>query len=267
MQQNKAPVGDQPEPEKKIRIGKLLARAGLAPRRAAAEFLAEHDVRLDGAKVTELNTSIAGDRLAETVLEVDGRRVFFVTDSEVLLINKPRGVVCSHRRQEIRGKELKTIFDLVPKEYASWFFAGRLDVTSEGLVVLSNDGDHIYALTHPTGGALKKYYVRTTRPLSQAERERCVKGIVDKGEKLRFVRIEPHALPAEYEVWLREGKNREIRRVIERLGVQVRRLIRLELGPYKLADLSPGEWQKAKKEIVQKQVSHLTHEPRKRKKA
>lgn len=245
----------------------MLARAGLCPRRAAAAFLAEHDVRLNGERVTELNSYIDEDKIAETVLLVDGERIFVKTDTAVVLLNKPKGVVCSHRKQAIRGKHLQTVFDLVPKEYATWFFAGRLDVSSEGLVVLSNDGDHIYALTHPAGGALKKYYVRTSRPLSEAERERTMKGIIDKGEKLRFVQIEPLALPAEYHVWLREGRNREIRRLMERVGVHVRRLVRLELGPYTLGELSSGKWILHEKGLVQKQVvSHLTHTTRKHKK-
>lgn len=253
---------------KKLRIGKLLARAGVCPRRAAAAFLREHDVRLNGERVTELNRYVEEDKIAETVLLVDGERVLVRTASAVLLLNKPRGVVCSHQKQSIRGKQLQTIFDLVPKEYANWFFAGRLDVSSEGLVLLSNDGDHIYALTHPAGGALKKYYVRTSRPLSEAERERTVKGIIDKGERLRFVEIEPLARPAEYHVWLREGRNREIRRLLERLGVHVRRLVRLELGPYSLDALASGQWILCEKRLVQRQVvSNLTHTMRKHKKS
>ncbi len=245
----------------------MLARAGLCPRRAAAAFLAEHDVRLNGQRVSELNTYVEEDKIAETVLMVDGERILLKSDTVVVLLNKPKGVVCSHRKQSIRGKTLPTIFDLVPGEYSTWIFAGRLDVSSEGLVVLSNDGDHIYALTHPAGGALKKYYVRTNRPLSEAERERSVKGITDKGEKLRFLQIEPLALPAEYHVWLREGRNREIRRLMERVGVHVRRLVRLELGPYSLGNLSPGRWIVHDKRLVQKQVvSHLTHTGRKHKK-
>jgi 23S rRNA pseudouridine2605 synthase len=245
---------------KKLRIGKLLARVGLCPRRATAAFLAEHDVRVNGERVTQLNTYINADDIAKCVLLVDGTRYTLEISSEVLLLNKPKGVVCSHRRQTIRGKLLQTIFDLVPQEYANWFFAGRLDVNSEGLVVLSNDGDHIYALTHPSCGVLKKYYVRTSRPLSEQERKRSITGIIDKQEKLRFVQIEQLPLPAEYHIWLREGRNREIRRLLERLGVQVRRLIRLELGPYALGDLPPGKWKLHKKHLVQRQrVSHLTH--------
>lgn len=192
--------------------------------------------------MVELNTYVDEALLPTIALHVDGRRITITNSPQVVLLHKPRGVVCSHRRQKIRGKELPIVFDLLPGEYSRWFFAGRLDVNSEGLVVFSDDGDHIYALAHPSGGALKKYYLRTNRPLSTAERARCTRGIIDRGEKLRFVRMEPAALPAEYFVWLREGRNREIRRVIERLGVQVRRLVRLEMGPYRLGDLAPGKW-------------------------
>jgi 23S rRNA pseudouridine2605 synthase len=199
-------------------------------------------VRLNGERVTALNTYIEENRLAKTELTVDGKRVFLQTDTQVILLNKPKGVVCSHRKQMIRGRQLETVFDLVPKQYANWFLAGRLDVNSEGLVVLSNDGDHIYELAHPSAGALKKYYVRTSRPLSEAERDRAIRGIIDKGEKLRFAKIKALALPAEYHVWLNEGRNREIRRLMQRFGVHVRRLVRLELGPYRLGELPSGAW-------------------------
>ena len=227
----------------KIRIGKLLARAGLASRRAAAEYLQAHEVRFNGELISDLNFYVDEDDLSGHNLTVDGKKITLVAGSEVLLFNKPRGLVCSHKHQKERGKELKTIFDALPREYAAWFFAGRLDVNSEGLMVLSNDGDHIYALSHPSQRVLKKYRVQTTRPLSPAELSRCLKGVIDKGEKLKFEKMTPGKLPAEYEVWLREGKNREIRRLIERLGVYIRKLTRLELGPYQLGELAPGAYQ------------------------
>lgn len=151
-------------------------------------------------------------------------------------------MVSSHRSQKIRGKQLKTIFDFLPQQYKTWFFAGRLDVSSEGLMVLSNDGDHIFALSHPKNGVLKKYFVRTSRPISPAEMDRAVKGVMDKGEKLRFEKIIPLDKPAHYEMHLREGKNREIRRVLERLGVFARELRRTELGPYRLDAIRTGEY-------------------------
>lgn len=230
-----------------IRIGKLLARAGLVSRRGAAEFLAEHDVKVDGNRIQDLNFYLDEGRLADHELSVDGKVIRIALSDEVLLFHKPRGLVCSHKHQKERGQELRTIFDELPPEYAAWFFAGRLDVNSEGLMVLSNDGDHIYDLSHPSKRVLKKYRVQTTRPLSAAEVSRCLKGIIDKGEKLKFEKMTPGSVPAEYEVWLREGKNREIRRLIERLGVFIRKLIRLELGPYVLGDMKPGAYHLVKK--------------------
>lgn len=228
--------------EKNIRIGKLLARAGVAPRRATAAFLDEHDVRIDGIRITELNHAVAEASLSSLKLSVDGKPVALTTDAVVLLFHKPKGVVCSHRTQKIRGKDLKTIFDFLPAEYGTWFFAGRLDVSSSGLMVLSNDGDHIFELSHPKHGVLKKYFVRTSRPLSPADISRAEKGVMDKGEKLKFEKVIPQSKPAHYEIHLREGKNREIRRLLERLGVFARELVRTELGPYLLADLEPGKF-------------------------
>jgi 23S rRNA pseudouridine2605 synthase len=230
----------EPESEKKIRIGKLLARAGVAPRRATANFLNEHVVAIDGVKITELNHAIDEADLAQIHLTVDGKTIRLGGDDSVLLFNKPTGVICSHRTQRVRGKELKTIFDFLPKEYKTWFFAGRLDVSSSGLMVLSNDGDHIFALSHPKHGVLKKYYVRTSRPLSPADITRAEKGVMDKGERLRFEKVIPLDKPAHYEMHLSEGKNREIRRLLERLGVFARELVRTELGPYLLADIASG---------------------------
>ena len=231
--------------EKKIRIGKLLARAGIAPRRATASFLEEHDVRIDGIRITELNHAVAEETLGSLKLTVDGKPVTLVTDDVVLLFHKPKGVVCSHRTQKIRGKELKTIFDFLPAEYGTWFFAGRLDVSSSGLMVLSNDGDHIFGLSHPKHGVLKKYFVRTSRPLSPADITRAEKGVMDKGEKLKFEKVIPQSKPAHYEIHLKEGKNREIRRILERLGVFARELVRTELGPYLLEGIDPGKFSKA----------------------
>lgn len=232
---------DAPE-AKSIRIGKLLAHAGVTSRREAATFLVGHDVRINGEHITDLNFRLPEDQLGAIALSIDGKLVELKGSDEVILLNKPTGVACSHRRQRIRGKDLKTIFDLLPEKYARWFFAGRLDVSSEGLVLLSNDGDHIFALSHPSHGVLKKYVVRTSRPLSDADRARMEKGIMDKGEKLRFEKIIPLEVPAKYEIHLREGKNREIRRLLERVGVFVRQLIRIELGPYLLANLATGKY-------------------------
>lgn len=223
-----------------MRIGKLLAKAGLAPRRATADFLRDHAVTINGERITELNYNTSDDQTID--LKVDGKTIRWAEGDQVILFNKPAGVVCSHRSQHIRGKELKTVFDFLPSQYKTWFFAGRLDVSSEGLVVLSNDGDHIFQLSHPSHGTVKKYFVRTSRPLSPADCLRAEKGVMDKGEKLRFEKVIPLPIIAQYEMHLKEGKNREIRRVLEKLGVFARQLRRIELGPYVLGNLESGKF-------------------------
>lgn len=243
-------MSQTPDNEKKIRIGKLLARVGLAPRRSTAAYLTGHLVAIDGVHITELNHSIEESDIAKIRLTVDGKEIPLTTSHSVLLLNKPTGVVCSHRTQRVRGKDLPTIFDLIPAEYKSWFFAGRLDVSSGGLIVLSNDGDHIFELSHPKHGVLKKYFVRTSRPLSPADISRAEKGVMDKGERLKLEKVIPLDKPAHYEMHLKEGKNREIRRLLERLGVYARELTRTELGPYVLGQLKSGEFMPSKKSVT-----------------
>lgn len=232
---------------KVYRIGKLLARAGLCPRRKTAEFLREHDVRIGGVRIQALNHRITEEALAKSKLTVDGREIPLSAEPSVIIFHKPTGVVCSHRRQNFRGTAIPTIFEFLPAEYQKWFFAGRLDVASSGLVVLSNDGDHIFALSHPSQGVIKTYHVHTSRPLSPAEMARLESGIWDRGELLRARKIQPLAQPAHYEIHLQEGKNRAIRRMLARCGVRVNALIRTRLGPYQLGALRPGEWKKIPK--------------------
>jgi 23S rRNA pseudouridine2605 synthase len=250
-----------PETGESIRIGKLLARVGLAPRRATAAFLTGHKVEINGIHITDLNFILPTAEISSARLVVDGKPIAIAGDTEVLILHKTRGVACSHKEQRPQGRPLKTIFSLLPIEYASWFFAGRLDVSSEGLVVLSNDGNHIFHLSHPSHQVLKKYYVKTSRPLSGAELARAVKGVFDKGEKLRFAKIVPHDKPAEYIIDLYEGKNREIRRLLERLGVFARQLIRLELGPYKLSSIPSGEFRLMPKVPVEIPVFNKANKP------
>lgn len=246
--------------ERSLRIGKFLAQVGLISRREAAAYLKEHDVRIGETRITDLNYRVPAENRESIQLSVDGEKIPLggKNSGEVILLHKPRGVACSHRRQKIRGKELSTIFDLVPKEFSRWFFAGRLDVSSEGLVVLSNDGDHIFELSHPSHGVLKRYIVRTSRPLSEQEMARLEKGIFDKGEKLRFEKILPLEIPAKYEIHLREGKNREIRRLLERCGVFARQLVRVSLGPYELGEIAPGKFAMVS-QMKPGELSHLTH--------
>ncbi len=219
-----------------LRIGRVLSRLGLSSRRDTAAFLENHSVVFNNSPITELNTLIPEEELRKKPLLVNGREYFLRTDP-VLLLHKPVGFICSHKPQ----KGQKTIFNLLPEQYENFYFAGRLDADSEGLVVLSSDGDLIYALTHPTRQTIKKYKVTLQRPVPPAAEQRALSGIIDRGEKLKFHKLQKIS-PIEYEVYLTEGKKREIRRVFARIGSEVTRLIRVEMGPYSLDSIPEGKF-------------------------
>jgi len=219
-----------------LRIGRVLSRLGLCSRRDTAAFLETHSVVFNNSPITELNALIPEEALRKKPLLVDGRD-YFLRNDPVLLLHKPVGFVCSHKAQ----KGQKTIFTLLPPEYENFYFAGRLDADSEGLVVLSSDGDLIYALTHPSQQTIKKYRVTLQRPIPPTAEQRSLSGIIDRGEKLKFHKLQKIS-PIQYEVYLTEGKKREIRRVFARIGSEVTRLIRVEMGPYSLGSIPEGQY-------------------------
>lgn len=211
-----------------MRIGKFLSHAGVCSRREAADFLLQHEVLLEGEKITRPDTRVS----EKASLIINGEEIGLSAQKEVVLLNKPAGYVCSHREQ----KNKKSIFRLLPHSMQKYYFAGRLDEDSRGLVVLSNDGDFIYRLSHPSQNTHKLYRLQTNRPLSPDEQKRAMQGVFDRGEKLYLHKITPLKKITRYEIELTRGKNREIRRVIERLGARVADLQRVEMGKYKLKE-------------------------------
>ncbi len=217
-----------------LRIGQFLSRAGCCSRRDAVAFLKSNQVIYRGERVLDPSARIG----KEDKIIVNGKSVRIAASNLILLLNKPVGYSCSHREQ--RGQ--KSIFRLLPREHANIFFAGRLDTNSRGLVVLSYDGDLIYRLTHPSQETEKEYQVTLSRPITAAEMERALAGVWDRHEKLRFRQIE-QTRPAHCRVVLTEGKNREIRRLFARLGIEVRDLQRVRMGDYLLPEIPEGRWQ------------------------
>jgi len=220
-------------PDTPLRIGKFLAHAGLCTRREAAEFLRNNQVQLDGKTIEDLNFQVSPD----ATLEVNGKKIT-LNEVKVVLLNKPRGYVCTHKEQ----KNQRSIFRLLPGEMSRYFFAGRLDEDSHGLVVLSNNGDLIYRLTHPTQRTVKVYHVHASRPLSSIELEKIRRGVWSKREKLNVDSIEPMTKKAFYEICLHEGKNREIRRIFESLGMEILDLCRISIADYKLDNIEEGKF-------------------------
>jgi pseudouridine synthase len=168
------------------------------------------------------------------------------------MLNKPSGFLCSvsdpHAEQ--------TVFDLVKLHGVRLFSAGRLDLNSEGLLILTNDGDYSERLTHPRHGILKRYLVRTNKPISKDNLDMLRAGIRDFGEFLKPVSI-LRLKPKEYEFKLNEGKKREIRRLVAATGAKVTLLKRISIGDLQLGTLPTGHWRFiSKKEIDASLVSN-----------
>jgi len=218
-----------------IRIGKLLSQNGYCSRRKTKEFLEDHKVILNQQRIQALNTKVHSQEVSQII--IDNKKIKLL-NKHIILLNKPRGYVCSHKEQ----KNQKSIFRLLPNEFKSYFFAGRLDIDSDGLVVISNNGDLIFNLSHPSQNVIKEYKVQSSRPISEIEMSKMVKGVYEKKEKLKFKKIETTNRPAHYIVYLNEGKNREIRRVFEHFKVTVVKLTRVKQGDYLLDNIKLGKY-------------------------
>ena len=224
------------------RLQKVLAAAGVGSRRACEELIEAGRVKVNGKVVMELpiwvDTNM--DRLM-----VDGRELQFSKSKTYLMVYKPRGVVCTNDDPE----ERKKIIDLVPHR-DRMFCVGRLDMDSNGLVLLTNDGDLANKLTHPRYEIPKTYLVTVKGSVQQESLDRLKAGLwlADKTGKSFRVQVSDIRLlsrdrdRSRLQVTLREGKNREIRRMLERIGHPVHRLTRVAIGPLRLKGLSPGEW-------------------------
>ena len=209
----------------------------MASRRASEGLIREGKVTVNGEIVRALGTKVDPNKDAVIIAGqiVRPRRKIYVA------LHKPAGCVVT--RSDPEGRP--TIFDLLPAEWRHLYPVGRLDYHSEGLLFLTNDGAMALRLTHPRYGVLKRYALtvegRVDRPI---ERE-FVRGVVDKGDRLRARSahiVSSSKSQTVIEMEMAEGKNREIRRMCGVLGLQVRRLVREQIGRIKLGQLRPGKW-------------------------
>jgi len=217
------------------RIAKVMARAGLASRREAEAWIAAGRVSVNGAVIASpaLNVT-AADRIA-----VDGTPMPRRERTRLFLYNKPRGLVTTHADPQGRP----TIFRALPKNLPRLISVGRLDINTEGLLLLTNDGGLARVLELPATAWLRRYRVRANGRVTQEQLDRLRGGVTVEG--VRYGPIEA-TLDREQgaNVWLtfaiREGKNREVRKVLETLGLRVNRLIRVSYGPFALGELAAG---------------------------
>lgn len=218
-----------------VRLQKYLSRAGVASRRAAEELILAGRVRLNGEPVTQLGVKLDPGR---DVVEVDGRPVRLERRLWVA-VHKPRGVVST--RRDPQGRD--TIYNRLPRRFRRLFHVGRLDMDSEGLVLLTNDGDAAHRLMHPRFGVERVYEVEVEGDPGRAGLKRIVEGIELEDGLARAVaaeRIGTAPSTSRLRLTLREGRKRELRRMLDAIGCPVRRLIRLRYGPVELGDLAPG---------------------------
>jgi 23S rRNA pseudouridine2605 synthase len=222
---------------RELRLQKFLAEAGVASRRAAEQLIRDGHVSINGQVVSELGVRITPGRDHVTV---DGRQVW-IRRKLYLALNKPRGYVCSRADEEGRP----TITELLPPEWHHLFTVGRLDFNSEGLLLLTNDGEFSLRLTHPRYGVRKIYQATLSARLQPEALAQLTRGVFSEGDRLRADRV--RLLPGDgaksiVELELAEGKNREVRRMFEALGIFVKRLVRTQIGSLPLGRLKTGQW-------------------------
>jgi 23S rRNA pseudouridine2605 synthase len=218
------------------RLNKLLAHAGIGSRRQCDELLAAGRVSVDGQTIRELGTRV--DPAQQRVC-VDGQPIQ-VEHPVYWLVHKPRGYLCTN--YDPAGRPLAV--DLVPHVSQRVYTVGRLDEDSEGLLLLTNDGDLAHRLMHPRFGVEKTYLVQVAGHPSREDVQQLLKGIWLSDGHVRARRVKRVKTQGEstwLEMGLNEGKNREIRRMLARLGHKVMRLRRLAIGPVQLGRLLSGK--------------------------
>jgi pseudouridine synthase len=241
-----------------VRLQKLLAQAGVASRRKAEDLIAEGRVVVNGKPVTTLGTTVDP---AVDVVVVDGRPVPRHAPLLYILLHKPRGYVTTCDDEQGRP----TVFDLLKRQSVRLFPVGRLDVNSEGLLLLTNDGELANRLLHPRYRVPRTYLIRVQGIITAQALERLRRGMVLEDGKTLPARVEV-VRQAEKSCWLRmtlyEGRHRQIHRMLQRCGgYSVTRLRRIAMGPLTLAGLPPGRYRPLESfEVVRlKRVCHLDH--------
>ena len=231
------------------RIAKVMARAGLTSRREAEAWIAAGRVAVNGARITSpaLNVTPA-DKIA-----VDGKPLPGAERTRLFLYHKPRGLVTTSSDPQGRP----TIFGELPKDLPRLISVGRLDLATEGLLLLTNDGGLARALELPATGWLRRYRVRAHGKVTQAQLDELRDGVTVEG--VNYGPIEA-TLDREQpsNVWItfaiREGKNREVRNVLRHLGLHVARLIRVSFGPFQLGELAEGEVSEVPTRVLRDQL-------------
>jgi 23S rRNA pseudouridine2605 synthase len=249
----KDPVS-KPAPEGE-RIAKVLSRAGVASRREAERMIELGEVAVNGKVIDSPALNVT----ARDVITVNGQPLAAAEPARLWLYYKPEGLVTS--ASDEKGRE--TVFDNLPPELPRVMSVGRLDLNSEGLLLLTNDGGLKRRLELPSTGWLRKYRVRVNGNPTDPDLEPLRKGITVEGERFQpmiVVLDRIQGANAWLTVGLREGRNREIRRAMAAIDLTVNRLIRVSYGPFRLGDLQPGQVEEVKGRVLRDQLGQTDPE-------
>lgn len=223
-----------------IRLQKVLAQAGIASRRAAERLIAESRVMVNGKTVTEMGTKVDP---ATSEIKVDGRRVKAAERPRYILLYKPAGVVTTASDPQRRPTVIQLLAGIPERVYP----VGRLDYDTEGLLLLTNDGDLAARLTHPRHGVERTYEARVAGLPDDAALERLRSGIPLDGRRtlpadVTLINRGKRDRDGIVRLTIREGRNRQVRRMLEAVGHPVRSLTRTRIGPITDRRLKPGQW-------------------------
>jgi 23S rRNA pseudouridine2605 synthase len=237
------------------RLQKILSRAGVASRRASEQLMLDGRVMVNGTTVRELGTK--ADALHDDI-RVDGRRIKIAERRRYLLLNKPRGYVTTRSDPQRRP----TVIDLLGgvREYV--YPVGRLDFDSEGLLLLTNDGDLAARLTHPRHGISRVYEARVLGVPDAHDLDRLARGVTIDGRRTQPAEVamtppRRDARNATLLITIREGRNRQVRDMCEAIGHPVDRLRRVAIGPIRDARLKVGSW----RDLTEDEVARLRRSP------
>lgn len=226
------PVGNMQHKDKKytIRLHKAIAESGFCSRRKAEEYIAAGKVAVNGKKITVMGVKV--DPFTDEI-KIDGKRITVprIKRNVYLVLNKPCGYITSLSDPFNRP----IVMDLLPKDYRRLIPVGRLDYNTEGILLFTDDGELVHRLTHPSYGVRRTYLVRTKGIIEQERLEKIAeKGIFVDGYKLKDIDIRNIRYSGSatwFEIEIGEGRNREIRKIVEALGAEVSRLKRTAYGP------------------------------------
>ena len=238
-------VKNKPQEKEELRLQVFLAHCGVASRRASEQIILDGRVTVNGNTVTELGTKVT----SKDVVTVDGNKIQIESKKRYVLLNKPAGLVCS--ASDEKGRAVAA--DLLKEKYSERLYnVGRLDMYSKGMILFTNDGDFAAKLSHPSSQLEKEYIVETSQNVPEDFPSKFEKGIRIEGTFYKCLRCEI-LKPRKLKIVLIEGKNREIRTVLEAQNIGTKSLVRVRIGQINLDDLKPGE----SRDLTQMEVNGL----------